>query len=177
MQTATNPWYREPWTWLLIGLPAVAVVASLTSAFLALDGADPLIEDNYYQRGLEINTTLARIHHAAALGIHASVEYDGLRHGESVWVKVRSTQGLHDTAVQMRLIHPARGGADRQAILARVPGSSDTEAEYTGQWPEDAVPTGSAKANEAAVNWRIALQGQDWQVEGDVQGRNDISAR
>jgi hypothetical protein len=177
MQTVENPWYREPWTWLLIGLPAIAVVASLTSAFLAIEGADPIIEDNYYQRGLDINATLARVHNAAALGIHASVEYDGLRPGESVWVRVRSAQALHDTAVQIRLIHPARGGADCQAVLARVPGSSDTEAEYTGQWPEQNPPPTAQQGSAGTVNWRIALQGQDWQVEGDVHGRNDIAAR
>jgi hypothetical protein len=176
MQTVENPWYREPWTWLLIGLPAIAVVASLTSAFLAIEGADPIIEDNYYQRGLDINATLARVHNAAALGIHASVEYDGLRPGESVWVRVRSAQALHDTAVQIRLIHPARSGADRQAVLARVPGSSDTEAEYTGQWP-DKIPRQPPSRDRPHGQLAHRLAGQDWQVEGDVHGRNDIAAR
>jgi hypothetical protein len=170
-----RPWYREPWTWALIGLPAAAVIGSLTSAALAIQNADPLVEDNYYQRGLEINTTLKRVSNAAAWGVHASVEYDGLRPGETVWVKARSTQPVHDAALQIRLVHPARGGADRQAILARVPGSPDTEAEFTGQWPEGAAAD-AGRASDGAVNWRIALQGQDWQVEGDALGRNDISA-
>lgn len=175
MSTANRPWYHEPWTWMLIGLPATAVVASLASAVLAIEGADPIMEDNYYQRGLDINTTLGRVQHAADLGIHASVEYDGLRPGESVWVRVHSAQPLHDPSMQIRLIHPSRSNADRYAILARVPGSADTAAEFTGQWPDVIGPEGARDAS--ALQWRIALQGQDWQVEGELRARNDLSAR
>ena len=41
---APAPWYREPWPWVLIGLPAVAVVARQASARVALRGAAPRIE-------------------------------------------------------------------------------------------------------------------------------------
>jgi len=177
MQTDTLPWYREPWPWLLMAGPALAVVASLGSAYLAVQGADPIIEDHYYERGLDINATLRRVQQAADLGIHASVEYDGVQRGESVWVRVRSTQAIHDTALQVRLVHPARAGADQTAVLGRVPNSPDTNAEFTGQWPQSA-PVAPELANRPdAINWRIALQGSDWQVEGDAQGRNEISAR
>ena len=176
MQTTALPWYREPWPWLLMAGPAVAVVASLGSAYLAIDGADPIIEDHYYERGLDINATLRRVQQAADLGIHASVEYDGVLRGESVWVRVRSAQPIHDASLQVRLVHPARAGADQLAILGRVPNSPDTNAEFTGQWP-DAAPVALELANRpAAINWRIALQGNDWQVEGDARGRNEISA-
>ena len=179
MKTAPKPWYLEPWTWMLVGLPAIAVLGSLSSAILAFDGADPIIEDNYYQRGLDINSTLARVQNAAALGLHASVEYDGLLPGETVWVRVHAAQPLHDASLQIRLIHPARSGLDRTAVLARVPRTEDTEAEFTGQWPGEAVAGGRdpAGAHAGALNWRIALQGQNWQVEGDLQGRNDLAAR
>ena len=176
MNAAVQSWYREPWTWLLVGLPAVAVVASLSSAFLAIQGADPVIDDNYYQRGLDINATLRRVSNAAALGLHASVQYDGLEAGQSVWVGVRSVGGVKDPALQIRLVHPARSGVDLQAVLARVPGSSDSEAEYTGQWLASG-PNPLPASRASAVNWRIALVAPQWQVEGDVQGRNDLSVR
>lgn len=177
MKPIPTPWYREPWPWLLMAGPAVAVVGSLISAFLAMQGADPIIEDNYYQRGLDINTTLQRVRHAADLGVRASVEYDGVVRGESVWVRVRTAQPIHDTALQIHLIHPTRSGADRFAILGRVPNTPDTDAEFTGQWPDDAQAPAARQVPATAINWRIALQGADWQVEGDSQGRNDILAR
>jgi hypothetical protein len=176
MSSKVQPWYREPWPWFLMALPAIAVIGSLTSAYLAVQGADPIIEDNYYQRGLEINSTLQRVHTAAQWGVHASVEYDGVERGETVWVRVRSAQPVKDTALQIHLIHPGRSGADRAALLGRVPDTPDTDAEFTGQWPDDAFAPASG-TRRVPVNWRIALQGLDWQVEGDALGRNDIQAR
>jgi hypothetical protein len=177
MQTSALPWYRHPWPWLLMAGPAVAIVASLGSAYLAIQGADPIIEDHYYERGLDINTTLQRVQHASDLGVRASVEYDGVQGGESVWVRVRSAQPIRDTSVQVRLVHPSRAGADQLAVLGRVPNSPDTSAEFTGQWPDGASVPPELASRPAAINWRISLQGSDWQVEGDAQGRNDIAAR
>jgi hypothetical protein len=173
MPTSAPPWYREPWTWLLIGLPATAVVASLTSAAIAIQGADPIVADDYYERGLDINQTLARIQKGASDGVHASVEYDGLRAGESIWVRVRAAHGVPDPSIRIRLLAPLPGAPAREAVLARVPSSPDGDAEYTGQWPA-AIDPG---VRPAAAGWRIELRGRDWQVEGDVQGRSDIGAR
>lgn len=177
MQASALPWYRHPWPWLLMAGPAIAIVASLGSAYLAIEGADPIIEDHYYERGLDINTTLQRVQHAADLGVHASVAYDGVQAGETVWVRVRSAQPIHDTHVQVRLVHPARAGADQSAVLGRVPDSPDTNAEFTGQWPEGTAVPAELANRATAINWRIVLQGADWQVEGDAQGRDEIAAR
>ena len=37
-------WWREPMLWLVIGLPAVAVVASIGVAVVAVRGADPVLQ-------------------------------------------------------------------------------------------------------------------------------------
>ena len=50
---------RSPWPWLLAAGPAVVVVASLASAWLAISGGDPVVADDYYQLGLTINRKLA----------------------------------------------------------------------------------------------------------------------
>lgn len=172
---APRPWYHEPWPWVLIGLPATAVVASVLSAILALDGADPVVDDNYYQRGLEVNRDLARVQTAADGHYHASVEFDGIERGQNVWVRIHSTGPVHDATLRIRLAHPGRSVADRTAVLARVPGSPDLAAEFTGFWPDTAAP--EAKAGGGAVNWIIDLQGSDWQMQGDFAGRGDISVR
>ena len=55
----SGSWWKFPLVWLVLGLPAVVVVGSLTSAWIAISTADPVVEENYYQKGLEINRTLA----------------------------------------------------------------------------------------------------------------------
>ena len=68
--------------WLVIAGPAIVVVASLVTVYLAVSGKDPVVDEDYYRKGLEINQTLpdkaanmapatqARNH--AATGVQAS---------------------------------------------------------------------------------------------------------
>ena len=53
-------WWRHGHVWLLIAGPAAVVVASLFTAWIAANGQDPLVAEDYYRRGLEMNKTLAR---------------------------------------------------------------------------------------------------------------------
>ena len=39
-----RPWYREPMMWLVLGGPALVVVASLSTYAIAVRGSDPVIE-------------------------------------------------------------------------------------------------------------------------------------
>jgi hypothetical protein len=174
---APNPWYREPWTWVLIAGPALAVVGSLASAYIAIQGADPIVEDDYYQRGLHINGTLQRLHRAEELGLRASVEYDALARGAAVWAHVQSGQPLHDTTLRLRLIHPGHSAGDRIAVLGRVPGSPDTAPEFTGPWLEAADEAAPQATAGRPVNWLLTLESPDWQVQGDTLGRSDLRAR
>jgi hypothetical protein len=40
-----HPWYRYPWPWVAIGIPAVAVVGGLFTLYLAITHPDPLVVD------------------------------------------------------------------------------------------------------------------------------------
>jgi uncharacterized protein len=39
----TMPWYRYPMVWLVVGGPAVVVVAGIVTAVIAYHGADPVV--------------------------------------------------------------------------------------------------------------------------------------
>jgi len=39
----TQPWWKYPIVWLMIGGPAVVVVASIVTTVIAINGADPVI--------------------------------------------------------------------------------------------------------------------------------------
>jgi len=51
------PWYRQPWPWFLIALPAAAVIGSIVTVVLAIVSADGVVPD-YYERGLRAKQTL-----------------------------------------------------------------------------------------------------------------------
>ena len=57
--TKPKPWWKYGHVWLVIAGPAVVVAASIATAVIAVRGADPVVESDYYRRGMEINKALA----------------------------------------------------------------------------------------------------------------------
>lgn len=53
------PWWKFGHVWLVIAGPAIVVVAGFFTLYLALKYPDPVIDKDYYRKGLEINQTLA----------------------------------------------------------------------------------------------------------------------
>ena len=70
MQTAqfpSQPWWRHGHVWLIIAGPAIVIVAGFVTLFLAMRQPDPLVAEDYYRRGIEINKTLAAGEESKAL--------------------------------------------------------------------------------------------------------------
>ena len=60
-------WWRFGYVWLVLAGPAVVVVASFVTLYLALSRPDPLVTEDYYRKGIEINKTLGNAANAASL--------------------------------------------------------------------------------------------------------------
>ncbi len=54
-----QPWWKFPLVWMVIAGPAIVVVAGFATLWLAIRMPDPVVADDYYRQGLEINKTLA----------------------------------------------------------------------------------------------------------------------
>ena len=72
----TKPWWAYPHLWMVLGGPAVVVVASLVTVYVAMTHQDPVIDENYYQNGLNINKVLAE---KAAQAVTTTQQVDPLR--------------------------------------------------------------------------------------------------
>lgn len=159
----TKPWYRYLWPWLLMLPPATAVVGSAISITLAIRSADGLVVDDYYRQGRAINQQIARKQMAASLGLEASLYAQGLSPGDEVRVRLSAERSIPpEASLKLRLVHPGRDGADREAIVARVAVNGDgRQVEYVGHWQETAPVT-------AQVGWRFVLEARDWRLAGDA---------
>lgn len=49
------PWWHHGHLWLVIAGPAVVVVASIATAFVAARGADKVVEEEAWRKGIQIN--------------------------------------------------------------------------------------------------------------------------
>lgn len=54
----SQPWWKYGHVWLIIAGPVIVVIAGFVTLWLALARPDPVLEEDYYQRGLDINKTL-----------------------------------------------------------------------------------------------------------------------
>lgn len=52
------PWWKFGHVWLVIAGPGLVVVASFVTMYLAVVGQDPVVDVDYYRKGIEINQTL-----------------------------------------------------------------------------------------------------------------------
>jgi hypothetical protein len=54
-----KPWWRFPLVWMVLGGPLLVVVASFITLWLAMRTPDPVVDEDYYRHGIEINRELA----------------------------------------------------------------------------------------------------------------------
>lgn len=160
-----QPWYRQPWPWFLIALPATAVVGSIATAVLAIRTSDEVVATDYYKRGLAINQQLVRRDRAAAIGLKVQLETAGLHAGDPVTLKLAAKQPIPPEAV-VRLAVGREGTSemDPNTVLARTGQSDDgREATFSGAWREDLLDAKSGKMREVVVEsstWRVETRAE-----------------
>lgn len=64
--TVSQPWWKYGHVWMVIAGPAVVVVAGFFTLWLAIKQPDPVLAEDYYQRGIDINKTLKQSNSAMA---------------------------------------------------------------------------------------------------------------
>ena len=83
------PWYRQLWPWLLMLMPACAVVGGVITFWLAATTNNSLVVDDYYREGRAINMQLARDEAAASMGLSGSLS----RQADAAVLQLHSTAG------------------------------------------------------------------------------------
>jgi hypothetical protein len=59
MNDIPRPWWRYGLVWMVIAGPALVVLAGIATVWIAMRTPDPVVAEDYYRRGVEINKTLA----------------------------------------------------------------------------------------------------------------------
>lgn len=124
--TATSPWYKHLWPWIIIAILACSVTLTLTMVTIAVNNPDNLVNDNYYEAGKGINRALDRELLAQTLQLRATLHLDELT-GE---VDLRLTGRSNPTTLELNLISPTQPDKDRKVVLAQ---SASEQGRYIGQ--------------------------------------------
>ena len=144
--TQAQPWYREPWPWLLMAGPAIVVVAGIYTMVLAIRSDDGLVAEDYYKRGLAINQVLAREQLARTRNIAGQMDFAANR--------VRLTMSADNVlppTLRLRVVHPTRAGEDRELLLVSQGGNL-----YEGDLASLSHEARQLILEDPAGTWRIA---------------------
>ena len=113
-----KPWYRQFWPWFIMALPASAVVAGLTTVYIAFKNQDSVVRDDWYQDGKSINIDLAREGRAHALGVNADMTLDALT-GEVRMALHGGRTLVLPASLRLVFSHVTRADLDQSITLQR----------------------------------------------------------
>lgn len=144
---ANKPWYREPWPWFLMSLPATAVVAGVATVWIAVQSADGLVVGDYYKAGLAINQTLARDDAARALALAATLKNEN----GALALRLSGRLQTYPEQLVLQLSHPTHQGMDHSLGFHHTGGGH-----YRATRP--AMPDGKwhAQLADGASSWRLS---------------------
>jgi hypothetical protein len=142
-----RPWYREPWPWILISLPASAVVAGIATVWIAASSADGLVVGDYYKAGLAINQTLARDESARALALSATLAQEA----GALSLQLGGKLQTYPARLILTLAHPTRPGRDQVLALQHAGGGR-----YRTALPALAAGKWHAQLTDPASAWRLS---------------------
>ncbi|MCF6192898.1 MAG: FixH family protein [Kangiellaceae bacterium] len=156
----TQPWYKQGWPWALIAIPFFTVIAGVTTFIIANNTSDSLVQDDYYKKGLAINSNLDRISLAATLSLLAKIEIRSesnlivisLQSNPNLDLNLDSVsdsvskqnKGLPDELI-LNFFHPTLQSKDKTIRLAKLSGN-----DYVGEF-----------SDLTNAYWHISLEDSD----------------
>ncbi|MGV8918376.1 MAG: FixH family protein [Pseudomonas sp.] len=157
--TATSPWYKHLWPWIIIGILTCSVTLTLSMVTIAVTHPDNLVNDNYYEAGKGINRSLDRELLAQGMKMHATVHLNEQTNEASL----RLTGDSQPQTLELNLISPTQPEKDRKIILAR---SASEPGRYVGQMPDKVE-------GRRFVEVLGEEQGQTWRLFEEEQINHD----
>ena len=153
----------EPYAWLVLAIPATALVMGAVMLTLSMQGFDGLVSDDYYKKGKEINVSLARDRTAQSLGLQAKlVQVDG-----QIKVNLSSEQQGFEMpqTIELHWFHATRANADKSTTLQRAIDNS-----FVGH-----SPTANVADEERLSKWYVQLETKDWRLRSTVSDSSSAS--
>lgn len=147
----TGPWYKQPWPWILMSGPAMVIVASVISAWVALSSSDGLVVEDYYKKGLSADQTIAMSAEAKKLGIETGISLTASE--ITVSLKSKDKNFVAPQKLTVTLAHPTRAGLDQTLTVVR--NGTDFQGAYR-------LPK--------AGHWIVTIQDEagSWRLMGNV---------
>jgi hypothetical protein len=140
-------WRGEPMVWLLIALPIAAVLASLTTMWIASRNADTLVKEEYVKEGLAIRQAGERDLKAAGLGLAGAL---AVQPGRMALTLTGRLEAMPER-LTLTMVHPTDPAQDRVVLL-----ESDAPGRYSAVFTELPDTRRRLELMPADKAWRLA---------------------
>ncbi len=147
-------WYKNPWVWVVIFFPLLAVVAGIATVIITSQNQPEMVVDDYYKKGKAINQELVLYNKADEIGIKLELKSQA----ESVEIK----SNLELPAIKLTMVHSTLAELDFSMVLtpnAKGTLSNTLEQEMTGKWEAILMPMDESWK----VRQTVAFPTADWQ--------------
>lgn len=147
----TSAFNQNPAMWLIVMVPAVAVIVGISMLIVSIYSFDGLVVDDYYKKGKEINVTLERDKYAAQYALFADI--DLVQASSTIMMDLSAGQGFQvPDKINLQFLHRTLSGKDLTVELNRQSGFS-----YKGTMPE-----------LSKSRWLVELGTAQWRLTGGV---------
>ena len=170
VQEDTKPWYRQFWPWFIIALPASAVVAGLTTLWIAMQTTDSLVvhAEDGVRKAADRRILAQRL--ASEMNLAAMVAIDPDTGTVSAVMRSGAIEAIPAT-LDFDRAHPAFADRDQAVTLNKALPDEDGNPVWVGHFVT--VPDGRYYAVlRSSEEWRLSAE---WQGETSLMLRPDGS--
>jgi hypothetical protein len=160
----SKPWYRQFWPWFIIAIPASAVVAGLTTVWIAMQTTDSLVvqSEDGVRNASDRRISAARL--ASELGLAAVVAINADT-GTVTAVMHSGDLGDIPATLDFELSHPTLVNRDAAITLSKAIPDADGNPVWVGHMLE--VPEGRFYA--------VLRSGETWRLTAEWRGEASLA--
>lgn len=154
-----DKWYKEPWLLLVVGGPLTVVCASVFTGYVAFNGSDKVVAEDYYKQGLMINKDIQRDAKARAIQLAAELALDATQ--QKILVSVSAQASLPEL-IQLSIANAAADGNSVNEIVHRIPLHQVAPGKYEAE-----TKLMSQISSSSVKLFHIKMETSDWRLTGD----------
>ena len=147
-----KPWYKHPHLWLVICLPIISVVVSLSFARTAFLNKADIVRDDWYMDGKALEQDLSRDTAAAAANLRAQISISP--QGQVDAILSHNPNTAVPPQLDLYFFHPIKAKKDHKIILKRR-----EDGHYQGQLDAELLKPS---------NYHVELDGYLWRLSSRV---------
>ncbi len=172
MPPAPSATGANPVLWIMLGVPAVTVCASMLTLFLAARGADPPLPPQYAWEGRALERDQARAERATVLGAAATLDF-GSAGALRVGLAFDTPDASLPATLQLHLTHATLPSLDRRLRLVREGAATSFSVELPplarGHWLVELAPAAPDVERAGNGNGGQASRVDDWRLRGEFK--------